>query len=53
MATKDVFLKVRVDADHYPLVVGRIKSLREVLSVVEIEEDMENDDGKSNDQKTI
>ena len=39
MATKDVVVKIRVDADYYPLVLGRIRALKEVLSIKEIEED--------------
>lgn len=39
MATKDIIVKIRVDSDYYPLVLGRIRALKEVLSIKEIEED--------------
>ena len=39
MATKEITVKIKVDSDYYPLVLGRIRALKEVLSVKEIEED--------------
>ena len=42
MATKDIIVKIKVDSDYYPLVLGRIRALKEVLSIKEIEEDENN-----------
>lgn len=39
MATKEITVKIKVDSDYYPLVLGRIRALKEVLSIKEIEED--------------
>ena len=39
MATKEIIVKIRVDSDYYPLVLGRIRALKEVLSIKKIEED--------------
>ena len=39
MATKEIIVKIRVDSDYYPLILDRIRALKEVLSVKEIEED--------------
>lgn len=42
MATKEIIVKIKVDSDYYPLVLGRIRALKEVLSIKEIEEDENN-----------
>ena len=39
MATKEITVKIKVDSDYYPLVLGRIRALKEVLSIREIEEE--------------
>lgn len=40
MATKEITVKIKVDSDYYPLVLGRIRALKEVLSIKEIKEDV-------------